>query len=156
MTILVSVTIPLSGLWLTWAAFRNASRPAPAVSRAGSGIITAGPGSVVAGRGGTAIGQVVYQQRRGVTGKPVRLADPPALLAGREDLLAELDSRLTGEGNPTPRTVALCGLGGAGKTSQFGCPLIFIKVYIAFDLGEAFTFGRGLRGCAFLGVVSTG
>ena len=116
-TILVSVTIPLSGLWLTWAAFRNASRPAPADGGAGPGIITAGPGSAVAGRGGTAIGQVVYQQRRGVTGKPVRLADPPPLLAGREDLLAELGTRLTGDDNPTPRKVALCGLGGAGKTS---------------------------------------
>jgi hypothetical protein len=26
-TVLVSVTIPLAGLWLTWAAFRNASKP---------------------------------------------------------------------------------------------------------------------------------
>jgi Tetratricopeptide repeat len=130
-TILAAVTIPLSGLWLTWAAFRNASRPAPADSGARPGIIAAGPGAViadrggaaigpgavVADRGGTAIGQVVYQQRRGVTGKPVRLADPPPLLAGREDLLAELDTRLTGGESPGPRTVALCGLGGAGKTS---------------------------------------
>ena len=29
-TILVAVTIPLAGLWFTWAAFRNASWPAPA------------------------------------------------------------------------------------------------------------------------------
>ena len=140
-TILASVTIPLAGLWLAWAAFRNASRPGPADSeprrdhhcRAGlSGAVWRDrigpgrwsptgdryrPGSVVADRGGTAIGQVVYQQRRGVTGKPVRLADPPPLLAGREDLLAELDTRLTGGDNPAPRTVALCGLGGAGKTS---------------------------------------
>jgi Tetratricopeptide repeat len=47
----------------------------------------------------------------------VRLADPPPLLAGREDLLAELDTRLTGGDNSGPRTVALCGLGGTGKTS---------------------------------------
>ena len=47
----------------------------------------------------------------------MRLADPPPLLAGREDLLAELDTRLTGGDNSGPRTVALCGLGGAGKTS---------------------------------------
>ena len=60
---------------------------------------------------------MVYQQRRGVTGMPVRLADPPPLLAGREDLLAELDTQLTGGDNPMPRKVALCGLGGAGKTS---------------------------------------
>jgi predicted ATPase len=39
-------------------------------------------------------------------------------LAGREELLAELDARLTAGGNvPRPRTVALVGLGGAGKTS---------------------------------------
>ncbi len=73
-TILVSVTIPLAGLWLAWAAFRKASKSGPADSGAGSGIITAGPGSVVADRGGiavgpgsvvadregTAIGQIVY------------------------------------------------------------------------------------------------
>ncbi len=126
-TILVAVTIPLSGLWLTWAAFRNASRPAPADSGARPGIIVVGsgaavadrggtaigPGAAVADRGGMAIGQVVYQQHRGVTGKPVRLADPPPRLAGREDLLAELDTRLAGDESPGPRTVALCGLGGA-------------------------------------------
>ena len=48
---------------------------------------------------------------------PVRLADPPPLLAGREDILAVLDTRLTGGNHPMPRKVALCGLGGAGKTS---------------------------------------
>ena len=116
-TILVSVTIPLSTLWLTWAALRTASRVSPADSEAGSGIITAGPNAVVADRGGTAIGQVVYQQRRGVTAKPVRLADPPPLLAGREDLLAELDTQLTASDILAPLKVALCGLGGAGKTS---------------------------------------
>jgi hypothetical protein len=115
-TILVTVTIPLAGLWLTWAAFRNASRPAPADGGARPGIITAGPGSVVADRGGTAIGQVV-QQHPGVTGKPVRLAAPPPLLAGRDDLLADLHTRLTSGDGPWPRTVALYGLGGAGKTS---------------------------------------
>jgi hypothetical protein len=59
----------------------------------------------------------VVQQRPGVTGKPVRLAHPPSLLAGREDLLADLHTRLTGGDGPGPRTVALCGFGGAGKTS---------------------------------------
>jgi hypothetical protein len=59
----------------------------------------------------------VVQQRPGVTGKPVRLASPPSLLAGREDLLAALHTRLTGGDGPGPRTVALCGFGGAGKTS---------------------------------------
>jgi len=75
-----------------------------------------GPGSVFADRGGTAIGQVV-QQRPGITGKPVRLAVPPPLLAGREDLLADLHTELTGGDGSWPRTVALSGFGGAGKTS---------------------------------------
>lgn len=48
-------------------------------------------------------------------GTPVRLAPRPQTLAGREDLLAGLQTRLS-EG-PRPRTVALCGLGGVGKTS---------------------------------------
>ena len=116
-TILVTVSISLIGLWFTWAGFRMASRAAPADSGTGPGIVTAWPGFVVADGEETAIGRVVYQQRRGVTEKPVRLADPPPLLAGREDLLAELDTRLTGGDDPAPRTVALCGLGGAGKTS---------------------------------------
>jgi len=116
-TALVAVTIPLATLWLTWAAFRNASKPASGDSGARPGIITAGPGSVAADREGIAIDQVLYHERRRVTGKPVRLADPPPLLAGREDLLAELDTRLTSGDNSAPRKVALYGLGGAGKTS---------------------------------------
>jgi hypothetical protein len=48
---------------------------------------------------------------------PVRLAPRPAFLVGREELLAELDTRLAdGDGNG-PRTVALRGMGGTGKTS---------------------------------------
>ena len=39
------------------------------------------------------------------------------LLAGREELLAGLDTRLTAGPGPGPRVVALYGLGGAGKTS---------------------------------------
>ena len=49
--------------------------------------------------------------------KPVRLPPRPVLLAGREELLVELDTRLTGGGDPGPRTVVLRGMGGAGKTS---------------------------------------
>jgi Tetratricopeptide repeat len=49
--------------------------------------------------------------------KPVRLAPRPALLAGRQELLADLDTMLTGSGDRGPRIVTLCGLGGAGKTS---------------------------------------
>jgi hypothetical protein len=51
------------------------------------------------------------------TRKPVRLADPPTLLAGRDDVLAELDSRLSGGDGSVPITAALCGVGGVGKTS---------------------------------------
>jgi hypothetical protein len=47
----------------------------------------------------------------------LRLAPRPVFLAGREELLAELDARLTGDEGAGPRVVALCGLGGTGKTS---------------------------------------
>jgi Domain of unknown function (DUF4062)/Tetratricopeptide repeat len=50
-------------------------------------------------------------------GPVLRLAPRPAFLAGREELLAELDGRLAGDEGSGPRTVALTGLGGAGKTS---------------------------------------
>ena len=50
-------------------------------------------------------------------GRALRLAPRPVFLAGREELLAELDARLTGDDDAGPRMVALCGLGGAGKTS---------------------------------------
>ena len=50
--------------------------------------------------------------------RPVQLAPRLAVLAGREKLLAELDARLAGTGGQSgPRVAALCGLGGAGKTS---------------------------------------
>jgi hypothetical protein len=39
------------------------------------------------------------------------------MLAGREELLTELEFRLSAGNGPAPHTVALCGLGGAGKTS---------------------------------------
>ncbi len=49
--------------------------------------------------------------------QPVRLLPRPPFLAGREELLASLDARLTAADVDRPRVVALCGLGGAGKTS---------------------------------------
>jgi hypothetical protein len=52
-----------------------------------------------------------------VAGKPVRLLPRPAFLVGREELLADLDARLTRADADRPQVVALCGLGGAGKTS---------------------------------------
>ena len=61
------------------------------------------------------IGTLAYQRRPEAPGMPVRLASRPVFLAGREELLAELDARLAD--GPGPRLVALCGLGGAGKTS---------------------------------------
>ena len=50
-------------------------------------------------------------------GLALRLAPRPVFLAGREELLAALDARLGGDDGAGPRVVALCGLGGAGKTS---------------------------------------
>jgi Domain of unknown function (DUF4062)/Tetratricopeptide repeat len=50
-------------------------------------------------------------------GRVLELAPRPPALGGREELLAELDARLTGDGGAGPRVVALCGLGGVGKTS---------------------------------------
>ena len=78
----------------------------------------------------------MVQQRPGITGKPVRLADPPPLLAGREDLLAELDARLAGGDGSWPRTVALIGLGGAGKTSL---AVGYARRHLA-DVGAAWQF----------------
>jgi len=47
----------------------------------------------------------------------LRLAPRPPPLAGREELLAELDARLSAGDGQGPRIAALYGLGGAGKTS---------------------------------------
>ncbi len=50
-------------------------------------------------------------------GLALRLAPRPVFLAGREEQLADLDARLTGDDGAGPRVAVLCGLGGAGKTS---------------------------------------
>jgi hypothetical protein len=50
-------------------------------------------------------------------GRALRLAPRPVFLAGRTELLAELEARLGGDDGAGPRVAALCGLGGAGKTS---------------------------------------
>ena len=56
------------------------------------------------------------QQAVREAGLVLRVAPRPVYLAGRDELLAELDARLAGDGGG-PRTAVLCGLGGAGKTS---------------------------------------
>jgi hypothetical protein len=63
-----------------------------------------------------AVGQLALP-RAELAGQPVRLAVRPPPLAGREELLAELDARLSDGDRRAPRTVVLCGLGGVGKTS---------------------------------------
>jgi hypothetical protein len=50
-------------------------------------------------------------------GRVLRLAPRPPFLAGREDLLADLDARLADGDGWEPRLVALHGMAGAGKTS---------------------------------------
>jgi hypothetical protein len=71
-----------------------------------------------ADRGGVVVGSLVTARRPEVASLPVRLAPRPVALAGREGLLADLDARLAGtQGRSGPSVVALCGLGGAGKTS---------------------------------------
>jgi len=52
-----------------------------------------------------------------IVGRPVRLAQRPAFLAGREELLTDLDARLSVGPRAGMRTAVLCGLGGSGKTS---------------------------------------
>ena len=64
-----------------------------------------------------AVGRLQLPQQGATAGRPVRLAPRPPVLAGREVLLAELDAWLSAGDGRSPRTVSLCGLGGAGKTS---------------------------------------
>jgi Tetratricopeptide repeat len=66
--------------------------------------------------GGGAAGKLAYQ-RPTTAIQPVRLAPRPTLLIGREGLFAELEERLAAGNGSAPRIVALCGLGGAGKSS---------------------------------------
>jgi hypothetical protein len=92
---------------------------APGAPSAGQHVI-AGT-SVLGQSGGVAVGHADYvavgAARPPVAGRPVRLPPRPAVLAGREQLLADLDAVLSGADRGGPRLVALCGLGGAGKTS---------------------------------------
>ena len=70
------------------------------------------------------LGELDKQERRDerrpgqvAAGRALRLAPRPVFLAGRRELLAELDARLAGADDAGPRIAALTGLGGAGKTS---------------------------------------
>jgi len=65
--------------------------------------------SLVTGRDGRSAGDE--------PGMAVRLSPRPVFLAGRDDLLGELDARLAARRGPAPGVVVLSGLGGAGKTS---------------------------------------
>ena len=70
-----------------------------------------------ADRGAVAVGQLLLPPQQATAGQPVRLAPRPPVLAGRKELLAVVDARLSAGDDHGPRIVALCGLGGAGKTS---------------------------------------
>jgi hypothetical protein len=72
---------------------------------------------VFANLGSAVAGQLQFPQQRVTAGQAVRLPPRPVFLAGREELLAELDARLSAGAGPPPRIVSLSGLGGAGKTS---------------------------------------
>ena len=89
----------------------------PGVASAGAHVI-AGT-SVVAQSGGVAVGHAdhVTMTRSRVASQPVRLAPRPGFLAGREELLADLDALLSEGNGDGPRMAVLSGLGGAGKTS---------------------------------------
>ena len=52
-----------------------------------------------------------------VASKPVRLPLRPAFLVGREELLADLNARLSADGGAGLHMTALCGRAGAAKTS---------------------------------------
>jgi hypothetical protein len=72
-------------------------------------------------------------------GLPVLLPPRSALLAGREEPLAGLDTRLSGGNEPWPRVVALYGLGGAGNHG--GCQVRALLQQVA-GLAES-----SARGC---------
>jgi hypothetical protein len=72
---------------------------------------------------------------------------PPHGLAGREALLAQLDARLSAGDGLAPRTVALCGMGGAGKTSVAAeyayCHLAEVGVAWQFGAEDATVLADG-------------
>ena len=94
----------------------NPRNPGSAGATGSGSNVALGERPVVAS-GGVAVGELHYV-RPVTASQPVRLDPRPSVLAGREDLLAEMDRRLILKRSETlPGVVALCGLGGAGKTS---------------------------------------
>ncbi|WP_194924122.1 FxSxx-COOH system tetratricopeptide repeat protein [Catenulispora pinisilvae] len=86
---------------------------------AAGGVAVQGDVRVSAGPEGFAIGaagsvQVVFQ-RRVATGQAVRLDPRPGRVAGREQLISQIHAHLGAA--QEVGTVALCGLGGVGKTT---------------------------------------
>ena len=82
-----------------------------------------------ADRGAVAVGQLQLPAQEATVGQLVRLAPRPPVLAGREALLTRLDALLSAGDGLASRIVALCGLGGAGKTSvavEYALSLIHI------------------------------
>jgi Tetratricopeptide repeat len=94
----------------------KATSPRSGEPPAGPEIGVIESGAVVA-IGGVAAGQLQLPPQEATAGQPVRLPPHPPPLAGREALLAQLDARLSAADGPAVRTVALCGMGGVGKTS---------------------------------------
>ncbi len=107
------------------ARWRLAWEGSPTVAAvAGDDSVAAGrDANVSADRGSVAaevihgIGMYVEAPRPEAARLPVSLPPRPLALAGREDLLADLHGLLAADNEPTPQVVALCGLGGVGKTS---------------------------------------
>jgi hypothetical protein len=89
--------------------------------------------------GGPAIGTYIEAPRRHGAQLPVSLAPRLALLAGREELLSDLNARLWAGDGPGPRIVVLCGLGGAGKTSV---AVEYAHRHLA-EVGVAWQFAAG-------------
>jgi RecA/RadA recombinase len=83
-----------------------------------------------------AAGRLQLPQQQATAGQPVRLAPRPPVLVGREELLAALDARLAAGDGHRMRTVSLCGLGGAGKTSV---ALEYVYRHLA-EVGVAWQF----------------
>ena len=89
-------------------------RRAPA--KAAEFVVSADESSLDVGQAVPTMGTLRNLPAREETLAPVKLAPRLAIFVGREELLTELDARLTGSGDG-PQIAVLCGLGGAGKTS---------------------------------------